>query len=50
MKICPHCGKPLVPIGDGNAYQVTCGKSECQEAEYHANRERNAHRKGRRSK
>jgi hypothetical protein len=31
----------------GDNVDPTCGTSECQEAEYHANRERNAARKNR---
>jgi len=32
---CPHCGRPA-PVGC-----ITCTRSECQEREYVANRERN---------
>jgi len=45
---CPHCAhKPRTGMGDN--VDPTCGRSECQEAEYQANRERNAHRKRKRS-
>jgi hypothetical protein len=40
---CPHCSKPK------EAYNVTCTRSECQEASAKANSERNAARKGRKS-
>lgn len=33
---CPQCGRPK------KAYNATCTASRCQEAEYYANRERNA--------
>lgn len=36
---CPHCGRPA-PSGF-----ITCGASECQEAEFHANQERNKKRR-----
>ena len=37
---CEHCAdKPRTRIGD--YVSPTCGASECQEAEYQANRERN---------
>lgn len=39
---CPHCGGPR------SRFHVTCGASECQEANYIANRERNAQAKRRR--
>jgi len=32
---CPHCLANKINVG------VTCGRSKCQEAEYHANAERN---------
>ncbi len=34
---CPHCLR--------ETRNITCLRSECQEAEYIANRERNAHRR-----
>ena len=44
---CPHCTRePRMRSGD--SISPTCGASECQEAEYHANRERNAAKKRRR--
>lgn len=45
---CPHCAsKPRTGTGDYTG--PTCGASECQEAEYHANRERNIKRPRKRS-
>lgn len=44
---CPHCAsRPRVKIND--YVSVTCTASECQEAEYRANRERCAARRRRR--
>ena len=46
---CPHCAqKPRTGMGDN--VDSTCGTSECQEAAYNANRERNAARKNRKRK
>jgi hypothetical protein len=43
---CPHCAqKPRNRTGD--YVSLTCGASECQEAEYRANRDRNASRRRR---
>lgn len=41
---CPHCFR------EKETYNVTCTRSECQEASYIANRERNAARRLRRKK
>lgn len=38
LRTCPHCGR------DKMAYNVTCTRSECQEAEFIANKERNRKR------
>lgn len=38
---CPHCALPSLP-----GYR-TCGASDCQESEYHANRQRNLERRRR---
>jgi hypothetical protein len=35
LGLCRQCAKPRPP-----GYTVTCGRSECQEAEFHANRDR----------
>lgn len=43
-KRCPHCFREL------SENTVTCLRSECQEAEYIANRERNATAKKRRKR
>lgn len=39
---CPHCA---ARINKGRGLSVTCGKSECQEAEFKANQERNKPKK-----
>lgn len=41
---CPQCGRP-VRVGC-----YTCLRSQCQEAEYYANKERNAARKRRKAR
>lgn len=41
---CEHCAK-RPRIRTGEYVSVTCTASECQEAEFYANRERNAHAK-----
>lgn len=42
-RFCPHCGSEIPKGGT-----VTCTSSQCQEAEYHANVERNKRKRGRR--
>jgi hypothetical protein len=41
---CPHCGRSRAPTN------VTCTRSACQEAEYHACLERSASKRARKRK